>query len=255
MDLRERPQGAFLRHPWETSRCRFFTRVLMRALRRHEASAASVRILDAGAGDGWLATQLLRSCAPGTRIHCWDEGYTDSELAELDATAPDGVSFRRDPPEGCYDVLLLLDVLEHVERDRDFLGALVETHLAREGIAIVSVPAWPALFSQHDHDLGHHRRYRPAELHALLTQSGLEIVESGGLFHSLVPLRMAEGFADRLRGGGAGEGPSHEWPGGPRSARGVEALLAFDTGISQLCARFGLGVPGLSCWAVCEKLD
>jgi hypothetical protein len=224
-------------------------------LRRREGNRESVRILDAGAGDGWLATQLQRRCALGTRIDCWDAGYTDSELEELGANAPDGLSFRRDPPEGGYDVLLLLDVLEHVERDRDFLDALVEAHLSRGGIAIVSVPAWPFLFSQHDHDLGHHRRYRPPALAALLSECGLRILESGGLFHSLVPLRMLEGIADRLRGSGTGDGPSHEWPGGERSARVAQALLAVDTGISHLFARFGLGLPGLSCWAVCEKSD
>jgi 2-polyprenyl-3-methyl-5-hydroxy-6-metoxy-1,4-benzoquinol methylase len=253
MDLRERPQGAFLRHPWETSRCRFFSRVLVRGLRQLQPAAEPVRILDAGAGDGWLASQALSVCPPGTRIHCWDEGYNAAELAALGAAALDGVTFHREPPEGLYDVLLLLDVLEHVGDDRSFLRELVKTRLAQDGIAIVSVPAWPALFSQHDHDLGHHRRYRPKALHALLSECGLGILESGGLFHSLVLLRMAEGIADRLRGGGPGEGPSHEWPGGPSSARIAEALLAFDTGISQLCARFGLGVPGLSCWAVCKK--
>jgi 2-polyprenyl-3-methyl-5-hydroxy-6-metoxy-1,4-benzoquinol methylase len=253
MDLRERPQGAFLRHPWETSRCRFFSRVLVRALRQRNDTVEPVRILDAGAGDGWLASQALIACPPGTRIHCWDSGYADVELADLGAASPNGVSLHREPPEGRYDVLLLLDVLEHVEDDRSFLCELIEQRLARDGIAIVSVPAWPALFSRHDHDLGHHRRYRPKALHALLLECGLQILESGGLFHSLVPVRMAEGIADRLRGSGSGEGPSHEWPRGPGSARLVEALLAVDTGFSQLCARFGLGVPGLSCWAVCKK--
>jgi len=255
MDLRERPQGAFLRHPWETSRCRFFTRVLTRALDRRPRRAGPPRILDAGAGDGWLAARALHRCPPGTRIVCWDEGYTEAELANLAASAPAGMSFRRDPPEGVFDAMLLLDVLEHVEDDRGFLGALVAERLPPGGVAIVSVPAWPALFSQHDRDLGHHRRYRPRELRALLTGCGLEILETGGLFHSLVPLRMAEGLADRLRGPATDDGPSHQWPWGPGSARVAEALLALDTGISHLCARFGVGVPGLSCWAVCKRSD
>lgn len=258
MDLRERPQGAFLRHPWETSRCRFFSRILTRALDRRALDrpgpgAGPPRVLDAGAGDGWLATQALGCCPRGTRLVCWDEGYTEAELAELSASAPEGISFRQDPPEGEFDGLLLLDVLEHVEDDRRFLADLVDAHLAPGGFVVVSVPAWPSLFSQHDRDLGHHRRYRPGALRALLTDCRLEILESGGLFHSLVPLRMAEGLAHRLRGASRDDGPSHAWPGGPGSARVAEALLAVDTGISRLCARFGLGLPGLSCWASCRK--
>jgi hypothetical protein len=64
---------------------------------------------------------------------------------------------------------------------------------------------------------------------------------------------MAERIADRLRGARGADGATHEWPGGPGTARLAEGLLAADNAISLLGARFGLELPGLSCWAVCEK--
>ena len=61
------------------------------------------------------------------------------------------------------DSLLLLDVLEHIQDDYEFLGQLlsemeVGSHL------ILTVPADPSLWSSHDEALFHFRRYAPDRL-------------------------------------------------------------------------------------------
>lgn len=249
MDLRERPREDTLRHPWETSRFRFFHRLFLDTA----TDPQRARVLDVGSGDGWFACELARRC-PGARIACWDLGYDAALAAELSATAPDTVTFHAELPAGRYDWLLLLDVLEHVEDDAAFLDRLVDERLEAGGHALVSVPAWPWLYAHHDRELGHFRRYTPSELHALLRGSGLSLLRSGGLFHSLIPLRLPDRLAERLRGPLASRGPSHLWPWGPASARVAEGLLAIDNALSRASARLRLEVPGLSCWAVCEKL-
>ncbi len=65
-----------------------------------------------------------------------------------------------------YDVVLLADVLEHVERDHDFLRDLI-AQLKPGATLIITVPAHPWLWSPHDAALGHHRRYTLATLRAL----------------------------------------------------------------------------------------
>jgi 2-polyprenyl-3-methyl-5-hydroxy-6-metoxy-1,4-benzoquinol methylase len=69
--------------------------------------------------------------------------------------------------EGFADVIVMHDVLEHIEDER---GAV--EHLARllkpGGRLILSVPAVPALFGYHDVQLGHFRRYRRRSLRAAL---------------------------------------------------------------------------------------
>ena len=70
MDLSEIPSQPFRRHPWEEARFRFVDRVLRGA----GLDASTARILDAGAGDGWLAAQLIGRMALGTEIVCWDPG-------------------------------------------------------------------------------------------------------------------------------------------------------------------------------------
>ena len=51
MDLRERPRDDLLRHPWETSRFRFFYRLFAQTA----ADPARAHLLDVGSGDGWFA--------------------------------------------------------------------------------------------------------------------------------------------------------------------------------------------------------
>jgi SAM-dependent methyltransferase len=88
---------------------------------------------------------------------------------------------------GAYDVVLLFDVLEHVEGPVSFVAALGR-HLRPGGHLLVNVPAVRALFSGYDVAAGHLRRYETPSLRADLERGGLEVrdVRYWGL--SLVPL-------------------------------------------------------------------
>ena len=83
MDLRERSGGNFVRHPWETARSHFFGELV----RRVGNGRPPAHILDVGAGDTWLASQLAERC-PTTRVACWDSSYTPELLAELSPLSP-----------------------------------------------------------------------------------------------------------------------------------------------------------------------
>lgn len=250
MDLRERPQGSFIRHPWETSRCRFFQGLLDRRILR----GASAAILDVGSGDAWFAKQLLRPGSPQSRIVCWDTGYTDPIVREVSSEAPDSIEFSDVRPDGRFDVILLLDVLEHIEDEAAVLTSLVAENLAAGGRVLVSVPAHPWLYGQHDRNLGHYRRYSSRSLRALLHRCGLSIEQSGGLFHALLPVRAAQSLVERVRGAATRQGDiSHAWNFGPTSARAVESGLSVDNALSLAASKLGLDLPGLSVWAICDR--
>ena len=75
---------------------------------------------------------------------------------------------------GAADACLMMDVLEHVEDDRGLLGRIV--HALRPGaLALITVPADMRLWSRHDEQLGHLRRYDAASLRA--TWGGLPVDE------------------------------------------------------------------------------
>lgn len=67
------------------------------------------------------------------------------------------------------DVVILADVLEHVENDRQFLNNLME-YIRPGAIIVLTVPAMPVLWSEHDVVLGHYRRYTAGQLTLLLNE-------------------------------------------------------------------------------------
>jgi SAM-dependent methyltransferase len=254
MDLNEVPATPFRRHPWEVARARFFGKVVAEAI----PAGAPARVLDIGAGDGYLARSLLGGIPVGSSVTCVDSNYTDAELQRFASPPTVGLTFTRARPAGRFDVILLLDVIEHIADDRAFLDDILGTSLDANGLVVVSVPAWDLLYGQHDLALKHFRRYQPAQCRALLQAAGLEIVYDGGLFHSLLLPRVAQRIGEAARGAlrfGNGEKPANlgEWRGGELLSSLVTLALEADTRLSTRLARAGRDVPGLSYFALCRK--
>jgi SAM-dependent methyltransferase len=249
MDLVELPDRPVTRHPWEEARFRFFHRVLEVGLNLNAVRT----LLDVGAGDAWFASQL--AARTGVRIVCWDTGYTPELLASRALRDRAGVQLVADRPHTSFDVLLLLDVLEHVADDHRLLGTLVRENLLPGGHALISVPAWPSLFSSHDVRLRHERRYTPAAARVLIRGAGLEIVRTAGLFHSLIVPRALDVLRERLTKRSAPPPDIGHWNGSPTVTRFVRWLLEADARLSLLQSRMPASLPGLSWWALCRKPD
>ena len=137
MDLREFSVASTRRHPWELARADFFCELLARRVLDHEIA----RILDVGAGDAFLASKLVAFVGPHTEVVCTDLHYDGSIGVRLATQLPANVRLSRDLPSSEADLILLLDVLEHVEDDRAFLRGLVRDHLAPGGDLLISVCA------------------------------------------------------------------------------------------------------------------
>jgi 2-polyprenyl-3-methyl-5-hydroxy-6-metoxy-1,4-benzoquinol methylase len=185
MDLSELSGEATGRHPWELSRGRFFAT----ALRQGGFCDRPLSVLDVGSGDAWLARTLLSTMHPQTTITCVDVGYGDRTDAPSEGSR---MRFVREIPAERFDLVLLLDVLEHIRDDVGALRAVVDDHLQSDGHALVSVPAWRRLFSEHDTRLRHFRRYDPTDAERLIEGAGLRIIRRGGLFHSLLVPRIVQ---------------------------------------------------------------
>lgn len=246
MDLAERQHEGQIgasRHPWEVARSRFFRHLITDHRRLDRCS----RVLDIGAGDGWLAGELRSDLGTESEIVCWDVNYSADDLG---ARLPPGLHRTIDPPSGTFDLVLLLDVLEHIVDDAGFLDDAVLPRLHPRSVLIVSAPAHPILFSAHDQALGHERRYPPRALQRLLAMR-FEIVERGGLFASLLPLRLAEAMLERAGRAGRTAGIGG-WQRGPTVSAALTRLLEADASAGRWMARHGLAAPGLSTWVVCR---
>jgi SAM-dependent methyltransferase len=149
-----------------------------------ESSQGRSRMLDFGAGTGTFA-KLLRT--KGVDVVCVEP---DTHLAER--LIRDGfLTFRdlNDVPDGSFDFILTLNVLEHVEDDWTSFRQLA-SKLAKGGRLLVYVPAFQILWTSLDERVKHYRRYRRAGLERLARSIGLSVcktryVDSLGFFAAL----------------------------------------------------------------------
>jgi 2-polyprenyl-3-methyl-5-hydroxy-6-metoxy-1,4-benzoquinol methylase len=141
------------------------------------------RVLELGAGVGANAPFLLNARVTELVSLEPDAGFAEALQAAvlpLRASHRANIQIRqgmmRDlPAEERFDTIVYLDVLEHIERDRDEVAAAAD-RLRPGGHLLVLAPAFQQLYSEFDHAIGHYRRYTAATLKAL-TPHHLRVVE------------------------------------------------------------------------------
>jgi SAM-dependent methyltransferase len=157
-------------------------------------------VLDIGAGSGVFSRQLL-DAGVCRRAVCVDPAYR-AEGTERHNDRE--IRFAHSPDQGPADIILMMDVLEHVDDD----VALLRRSTARlrpHDQVVITVPAFQFLWSGHDEFLEHRRRYTRRQVEAVVRAAGLEPVKSGYFFGLLFPLAAVQRLFDRWRrrsGGG-----------------------------------------------------
>jgi len=146
-----------------------------------------------------------------------------------------------------FGTVLALDVVEHHPWPEKMLRQ-VHRVLVVNGALIVTVPAFQWMWSQHDHILGHYRRYTKPQIRAELEHAGFEVVRTT-YFHSwLLPLAWV--FRKIRNIVGRGDRPDDAWLPGP--------LNRLFSGVATLERRAlsGRDLPfGLSLLAVARRPD
>jgi SAM-dependent methyltransferase len=157
------------RHWWFTGR-----RAILRALLHAVAEPGlGIPVADIGCGTGGNtaafadeynvlgldpsadAIALARSRFPAVRF--LETGSPESARAHL----------------GRGGVVLMTDVLEHVADDRDLLAGAIDVVPAGSHL-ILTVPRDPALWSRHDVQFGHYRRYLTDDFRALWRDASVD---------------------------------------------------------------------------------
>lgn len=143
-------------------------------LRRARPPAPENLLLDCGAGTGRFAQEMARHC----RVLVLDDHEEALRILRTRFHPEQILSLAGDRvplPDESIDYVTALDVLEHTPDDR----AVVEGFhrlLRPGGIALVTVPASMALWSDWDEALHHFRRYSRLQLQALFPAAQWEIV-------------------------------------------------------------------------------
>lgn len=186
-------------------------RIILGLVRRHLPEAPSgrpLRLLDVGCGTGISLELMQRELGV--------EGYgLDAEPTALQLSRERGLdrltvgTMERVPyGDGTFDVVTALDVVEHIEDD---VAALREAGrvLRPGGRIVITVPAYPWLWSEHDRALHHQRRYTRAVLEERIAAAGLRPLHVTGFNTTLLPPIAAWRVARRLLVGAPKDGPAH----------------------------------------------
>ena len=171
-------------HFWMTWRLNV---VLMHLRRLKIDGNADVKGFDVGCGRGVFQRQM-HSATPWTI-----DGCDLNENAISLNRGHDGNSFvydiflRRQDLKGRYDVVFLLDVIEHIAEPIEFISA-AKFYMNQNGHMIITVPAAPSFYSEYDVAVGHIRRYTRDSLRAEIVAAGLVTEEITYWGFSLIPL-------------------------------------------------------------------
>ena len=122
-------------------------------------------IFEIGSGDRSFTNQIVKNKKNIKRIVSIEPSTTLMEKFKDKYKLPDYVKFESidlfdvtPSSYGLFDTIILIHVLEHIEKDRDALTHL-HSLLPPNGKILIEVPAMQSLFSKHDELLGHYRRY------------------------------------------------------------------------------------------------
>jgi len=153
--------------------------------------------VDIGCGGGYTAKVFESNCrmvgvdVSGAALQfCQGRGLR--RLCQVDMTAF-SLPFKSDS----FDLVLALDVIEHVDDD---IHALTECRriLKAGGLLIVTVPAFMVLWSPWDEALGHRRRYTASGLAKASQQAGLSVKKLTYMFFFVFPIAVLVRRVKRL---------------------------------------------------------
>jgi SAM-dependent methyltransferase len=131
-------------------------------------------LLDCGAGTGLFAKEMEARC----RVLVLDNHEESLRILRTRFRADQILSLAGDSvplPDRSLDFITALDVLEHVPDDAAVVRGFARL-LKPGGVAVITVPASMALWSEWDVGLHHFRRYNRPQLTALFAGPAWEIV-------------------------------------------------------------------------------
>lgn len=178
-------------------------RIVAAAIDAQTALPVRARILEVGCGTG-ANLPLLARYGTVDAIEP-DDGARAlasrrSGIAVAGGLLPDGVTLA----DGRYDLIVLLDVLEHIDDDAATLRVL-RRKLAPGGRLLLTVPASPWMWS--DHDVAHHhkRRYTARTLRGVLGSGGFRVRHLSHFNTLLFPLIAGIRLLHKLTGRRGGD--------------------------------------------------
>lgn len=246
------------RHPWEDARKYVVTDLIRKLLPGF--STTKKNVLDIGCGDTWLIENLSKEF-PQTKFIAVDTAFdADLLLQYRQKLNPDkfevydNLETALEKKEEKVDLVLLLDVIEHIADDIGFLKWVLtfNRNIDHNTHFLISVPAFQSLFCSHDVFLGHYRRYDNKLLKTNIERAGLKSVKVGYFFSSLLPARILQVIIEKISPDKKHDKGVGGWKKGALDKLLV-AILKLDYNITSTLQALGIKLPGLSNYILCKK--
>lgn len=185
-DLREHQEE----HWWFKAR----REILTRALRGLDLPPDS-EILEIGCGTGGnleMLGALGNVCGVEMHEEACQYARTSSGKDIRVGYLPDQVPFDKK-----FDLICLLDVVEHIENDAEALKSL-NSMLKPGGRIVITVPAYQWMYGKHDVLLHHFRRYSRSTLEKVVSGSDIAIEKLTYFNALLLPITILAFIIDKL---------------------------------------------------------
>jgi len=157
------------------------------------------RAAEIGCGNGVVQRNLEDSY--GLEVAGFDliDGALQKSVSRVSPLYCYNIHQRHEEFRAHFDLLVMFDVLEHIEDESAFLES-VRFHMADSGTLLINVPAHQSLFSEYDRAAGHYRRYSMDALVQVVERSRFRVRSISYWGMPLVPvvlLRKAIGALQR----------------------------------------------------------
>ncbi len=155
-------------------------------------------IVDVGSGSGFFAIKLEKEFGDKIKkVYMVDINYTTEEIAATKGTKIEKTL--RIPDKIENGLVILMDVLEHLEDDLKMLKEIKAASSGDNNHFFITVPAFYSLWSGHDVYLGHFRRYKIDTLNKVLNAAKYKIENTYYLYGSLFPMVWAVRKLDNMK--------------------------------------------------------
>ncbi len=129
--------------------------------------------IDIGGGNGYTTNFLEKQNINTALLEPALEACVNAKKRGLNNIVC-GVLSDEDVTDNSIDQAMLLDVLEHIENDVDFLK-LLNKKMPSDGKVLITVPAMQVLWSSEDDSAGHFRRYNLKLLKETAEKAGFKV--------------------------------------------------------------------------------
>lgn len=200
-------------------------------------------VLDVGAGSGFFSKIMLQR-TKAIHATCLDIGYKENSVLMV---VNKRQNFCREIEHTESDLILMMDVLEHIEDDVHFLKEYIDK-CPSGSVFLISVPAFNFMWSKHDEFLNHYRRYTLRHLLSVVKGAGLKPIHSSYYFGFIFIIPLILRMFGKLFGRGKNKQNSQM----RNHSRLVNGLLRFICKVELPFFKYNK-IVGLSIFCIAKK--